>query len=154
MVETLITTVFLTIVAFAALQLVIMVVNDMSMNEAAFAASRVAVVSKGTEIEEKMRNVAAVLLAPEFVSAGRDLIPQVPEVQGASVAGIHSGTYVQICSTNIKYMQRIMFGPLLGGPRIMSNGNVTFLKNTARAKMVKSPDEEYYDKAYPNAPNF
>ena len=55
MVETLLSTVLLTIIVFAALQPVIMVVNDISMNEKVFAMSRVAVVTKKAEADSKIK---------------------------------------------------------------------------------------------------
>ena len=154
MTETLITTVFLTVIAFAALQLVIMVVNDISMNEKVFAMSRVAVVSKSGEVSGKIQFVSTLFLLPDVSLAGYNFVPYEVPVEGKSVSGIHSGTSVQIYSTTIKYAQSVMFGSLLSGSQIMSIGNVNLIKNTARARMVKSPDEDYYDKAYPDAPNF
>jgi hypothetical protein len=154
MVETLITTVFLTVIAFAALQLVIMVVNDMTMNEKAFAISRVAVVTKSDELERKINLVSALFLIPDLKLAGCNFVPYEVPVYGKSVPGSHSGTSVQVYNTTIKYVQSVMFGSLLGGSQIMSIGNVNLIKNTARARMIKSPDEEYYDKAYKDGPNF
>jgi hypothetical protein len=154
LVETLLTTVFLTIIAFAALQLVIMVVNDMSMNEKVFAMSRVAVVSKSAEVDKKIQIVSTLFLLPDVKLSGCNFVPYEVPVEGKSVSGSHAGTKVQIYSTTIKYVQSVMFGSLLSGSQIMSIGNVNLIKNTARARMVKSPDEEYYDKAYKDGPNF
>jgi hypothetical protein len=154
MVETLITTVFLTIIVFAALQLVIMIVNDLSMNEKVFAMSRVAVVSKTAEVDNKMKWISTLFLLPDVKLSGFHFVPYEVPVEGKSVSGSHSGTKAQIYNTSIKYVQSVMFGNLLSGSQIMSIGNVNLIKNTARARMVKSPDEDYYDKAYPGAPNF
>jgi hypothetical protein len=154
MVETLITTVFLTILAFAALQLVIMVVNDLTMNEAVFAMSRVAVVTKKDEVDTKLREVSLLFLLPDVNLSNPNFIPYEVPVEGKGVSGSHSGTSVQIYSTTIKYLQAVMFGSFFSGPQTLTLGNTTVLKCVARARMVKSPDEDYYDKAYPNAPNF
>ena len=153
MVETLITTVFLTIIAFATMQLVIMVVNDLTMNEAAFAISRVAVVSKTDEVPTKTRIAAALVVLTQINPNNINFIAYDVPVEGKDIPGSHSGNVAKY-STTVKYVQSIMFGSLLSGSQIMSIGNVNLIKNTSRAWMVKSPDEDYYDKAYPDAPNY
>ena len=86
--------------------------------------------------------------------SGFNFVPYEVPVEGKSVQGSHSGTTVQIYNTTIKYVQSVMFSSLLSGSQIMSISNTNLIKNTARARMIKSPDEDYYDKAYPNAPDF
>ena len=156
MVETLLSTVFLIIITFAALQLVIMVVNDLIMNEAVFALSRVAVVSKKDDVKKNTFLASAVVLATQAKLNGNNITfaaYDVP-VDGRDVPGSHSGTTVQIYNSTVKYIQSVMFGYLFSGPQIMSIGNTNVLKCASRARMVKSPDEDYYDKAYNGAPNF
>ena len=150
MIETLLSTVFLTIMAFAALQLVIMIVNDICMNEAAFTLSRVCMVSKTPDIEGRIKKLAPIFTIKDVYlkSMGFDPYKLPTETQGQT--GAHSGTNVMVYNMNIRYFQNIMFGNLLGGNGVTAN----MINDTARARTVKSPQEEYYDKAYSGAPNF
>ena len=154
LVETLLTTVSLTIIVFAAVQLMIMVVNDLTMNEAAFAISRVAVVSKQNDVSSRTRIASAYLVlsridVKNIAFAAYDL-----RVEGKDSPGSHKDRTVKTYSTTIKYVQSVMFASLLSGPKILSFGNVNLIKSASRSWMVKSPDEDYYDKAYPDAPTF
>ncbi|MCX5781623.1 MAG: hypothetical protein NT145_02810 [Elusimicrobia bacterium] len=157
MIETLLSTVFLTIVVFAGIQLVIMVVNDLIANEAAFAISRVAVVSK-TDKDVKAKTLASALfLFMNEISSGKlDFVPYNVPVDYVTLEGAHINERtnrpkeIKSYNTRLKYLQSIMFGKLLSGSTILSIGNTNVKRNTSRAWMVKSPDEDYYDKSYPS----
>lgn len=154
MIETLISTVCLVIITFAALQLVIMVVNDLAMNEASFAISRVAVVSKEIDVKQNTFTASGIVLVPQTNLNNMNFAAYDVPVDGKQIPGSHSGTAVQIYNSTVKYIQSVMFGSLFSGQQIMSIGNTNVLKCAARARMVKSPDEDYYDKAYNGAQNF
>ncbi len=142
MVETLLSTVFLAILVIASIQLVIMVVNDLIANEAAYSISRVAVVSKDNDINNKTRMAEAYLLA--WITNSRFIPNGAPVKDSISAQAAHNGNPLNINTTSIKYIQRLMFGSFFTGS---SFNNI--LKCTARARMVKSPDEDFYDKSFP-----
>jgi len=95
---------------------------------------------------------AGIVLAVAMNPSNIGLVAYDIPVDGKPTPGNHSNTTVQIYNTTVKYIQSVMFGYLFSGPQIMSIGSTNVLKCAARARMVKSPDEDYYDKAYPDAP--
>jgi hypothetical protein len=111
-------------------------------------------VSKTDQITPKTRAAAGLILAGNINLKYLTFVPYDVPINGKDIQSSHSGAKAQVYNTSIKYVQSIMFGSLLSGPRIMPIGNINLVKNAARARMVKSPDEEYYYKAYPEAPNF
>ena len=142
MVETLISTVFLAILVIASIQLVIMVVNDLIANEAAYSISRVAVVSKDNDLNNKTRIAATYLLT--WNTNSRFIPNGAPVIEPMNIQAAHNGNPLNINTTSIKYIQRLMFGSFFMGS---SFNNI--MKCTARARMVRSPDEDFYDKSFP-----
>jgi hypothetical protein len=60
----------------------------------------------------------------------------------------HQKQEIRKYNTNIAYQTRVMFSSLLNLP---VSG---IWQQTARARLVKSPDERYYYRAYPGARSF
>lgn len=154
LIETLFTTVFLTVVVFAAIQFVIIVINELVMNEAAFSVSRVAVVSGKNELQSKVNRAAAYLVYKNIDLANITYASCDVPREGLDLQGVHPGSKVGVYSAVVKYHQSVIFGSYLGGSRIIAAGSGGSLKKTSVAKMVKSPNEEFYCKAYKDGPNF
>ncbi len=154
LVETLLTTVMLTVVVFAAIQFCVIIVNMLIANEAAFSVSRVAVVAANDEALKKNTQWAALFLLARHVSLGNfQFIPDDIPVDKKTLAACHK-TEIQAYNAHLKYSSNIMFGRFLGGSRIYSIGTIHLLKGAACSRMIKSPDEKYYNKAYPDAAEF
>lgn len=154
LVETLLTTVMLTIITFAAIQLCIIVVNMLISNEAAFALARVAAVAPTQDdVNNNTRLSAGFILLNQVSLNNFSYLPydipyrekQFGNYEGSSIKGI---------SIQLKYLSNIMFASYLSGSTLYSLGGIHLLKGSAVSPMVKSPDENFYVRAYPNAPNF
>jgi hypothetical protein len=159
MVETLFVIIIFTAAAFAGIQLCIIAVDDMISNEAAFTAMRSAVVSKQANMQNTASQTALQLIVPHCTGLN-NLLYQETKVWNDAVLGKkmydHSGFEIMKYNTNIRYQVRIMFASLLRPLHSFSflSGGVPMVSQTARARMIKSPDEAYYYKAFPDADNF
>ncbi|MHB9154534.1 MAG: hypothetical protein ACYC5N_02440 [Endomicrobiales bacterium] len=156
-IESMLIVVLLTIVLFAALQIVITVVNDMVANEAAFSAARAATVTPGddTRLKEKSLRASMALLSPHFSSRNVLFANTNTETNVNSSFPYYSkGGSIRL-ETAIDYTSRILF-PSLVNPdsRKALTGKTGLMQNTAHMRMIKSPDEDYYDKAYFGARSF
>ena len=97
LIETLLTTVTLTIIVFAALQLVMIAVNELIVNEAVFAIARVAVVSRRNEVSSKTSLAAAYLFAQNNLQIIPCSVPvEADEIDGPHVAGGSNCSRVEI----------------------------------------------------------
>ncbi|HBU68753.1 MAG TPA: hypothetical protein DEE98_00035 [Elusimicrobia bacterium] len=161
LVESLLIAVILTAAVFAAFQLCVIAVNDMIFNEAAFAAMRSAAVSQGHEHAEKQaRATAKMILLPHFAASSNNLVNYSVRLWDNEPLGKnmldHSGTPVIKCNTNIEYSTKIMFASLIKPFHNFSffSGGNPLISQTARARLIQSPDRDYYYKAFPGADNF
>ncbi|MBN1824421.1 MAG: hypothetical protein JW803_08890 [Endomicrobiales bacterium] len=155
MVETLLVIMIITLIGFAAIEMSIMVVNDIISNEAAFSINRVAIVAKESQMKRKTYTAAAFLLGKQLVQnvGNFNHMPYRMEIKKAQFTGPHNRQDVFATKIILNYVARISFGSLFGG-EVFSIGNVKFKNKAYNASMVKSPDEEFYDKAYPGASKF
>jgi hypothetical protein len=153
MLETLLVIIILTAIGFAALQLCIMVVNDMICNEAAFASVRSAVVSKHSDASSHTDQIARLLLLPHFLTQ-KDILYEETKLWDSTILGEemldHSDATIKKYNANIRYRMRLSFASLIK-PSLLNSG---YVSHTARARMIKSPDESFYFKAFPEADNF
>lgn len=152
MVETLLTIVIFTTIAFGALQLSIMALDDMICNEAAFASVRSSVVSRHTQGQTNARDCARILLLPHL-NRKNLMYEDMGEWSNTPLGkghGDHTQHDIIKSNINIRYRINLAFASLIK-PALLA-GNL--VQHTARARMVKSPDEKYYYKAYPEAMNF
>lgn len=159
MVESLFMALVMTAVLFAALQLCILSVDDMICNEAAFAAMRVGIVTPAARVREVVERTADRLLLPHTY-ARTGIVPREVTVWHDTVQGVdlrdHGDRLIEKYNANIKYDVRIMFSSLLAPwshARLFAGGDRA-LARVARARFVKSPDEEFYYAAYPGARPF
>lgn len=154
MVETLLITVFLMIVAFAAIQMCLIAVTDIISNEGAFAIERVAVVSKQNEATNNTLLAALYIFSREVSLSDLGYAPFRAWLQNSTIGKIHENKIVETYDLSLQYITRISFASILKPPGLFSLGNINFLKSTTRARMIKSPDEEYYNKAYKDGETF
>lgn len=156
MVETLLIITILTAMAFAALQLCIVVVDDVFCNEAAFSAVRSAIVSPQSEKEKCTKDTARFLLIPHAIFFN-NLIYDDTHLWDNTIAGKdvrdHGGVYIRKYNANIEYRILLAMASLLKPSQGFAPGTAS-MNHVARARMVKSPDEAYYFKAYPHARPF
>ncbi|OGS17263.1 MAG: hypothetical protein A2219_00195 [Elusimicrobia bacterium RIFOXYA2_FULL_50_26] len=152
----------LTAILFASLQLCILVINNLIANEAAFTVNRIAVVTEGGTDAVKMKiQLAAIALFLPHVSFERpSFLPELAsfyESDGEKEAGVYEsgGTLVRR-SIEIRYLNKIMFGSLLNpvGNAGFLSGGINVMQNTASSRMIKSPDEPYYKRAYKGAKGY
>jgi len=158
-VETLIVIIlFLTAGVFALVQLSIVIYNNLLVNEASFATGRVAVVCKKDEVQSKTQQAALLILGPQV--SPQNLIPTKVSVWEKNPLGKAAKDYanqdILAYTTRIQFFTRLMFSSLLNPFHMFSfySGGNPYFEQISRARMVKSPDEKYYWKAYPDAKNF
>jgi hypothetical protein len=159
LVESLFITVIMTAVFFAALQLCIMVVDDMICNEAAFSAMRAGVVTPARNLSATVKNVSENMLFPHTYTH-KSITLDESTLWHDTIAGQdirdHSDRAVEKYDVGIQYSIHIMFASLLQpfSQSVFFGGGRRVIERVASARMVKSPDEDYYYKAYPNAQPF
>ncbi len=147
--EGLIISLIVTVFMFAAIQACIMVVDDMYVNFAAFNAVRTVSVTENKNITKAAKKaVSDALFAYNLQSASifsYETTNWNEKILGNELKD-HAGTDIKKHNVKVGYAVNVMFGKLFDptGSR----------RQSARARMVKSPDEQYYRKAYPNAKEF
>jgi hypothetical protein len=161
LIEGLIVCMLVTALMFGLIQVCILVVNDMLYNEVSFSATRAVSVTKEKDIQIfSKKTVNKLLITSGLVSGllfadieqdGRNTDKEAKTtnwegtILGENIVG-HDGTNIKKYNVKINYKTRLMFYKLFGGN--------LFRQQSARARMIKSPDVEYYDKAYPDAKTF
>jgi hypothetical protein len=157
MIETLFISVIVVAALFASIQLCIITVNALICNEAAFAAMRIGAVSGGDQLQENVKDAVQALLLPHYATAGRNFLQHETTCWNNTIEGEpapdHANNAILKYNTNITYSTHILFPSLLQpfSRLVFFSGGNSILDQTARARMVKSPDEKYYYRAYPKA---
>jgi hypothetical protein len=127
-----------------------MVVDDMFANFSAFYATRKVVVSKTKDITSVAKNTVSKLFRIYSVQSASIINYKTTHwddtVLGNNIVD-HSNKQIKKHNVKIAYYMNIIFPKLFG--RILP-----YREQFARARMIKSPDEEFYNKAYPNAREF
>ncbi|MBN1622109.1 MAG: pilus assembly protein [Endomicrobiales bacterium] len=160
-VETAFLIILISAICFAALQICIFVVNDIICNEASFASARVAIIStkvSSSQIQKDAENTALKILTWFFST--NNMMYKETTLWDKKPLGwqIPVGNNENILSytTNIKYDTKIMFSSLLNpfhNFTFFSGGN-PLLERSARARLIRSPNRDFYNKAYPEAESF
>jgi len=148
--EGIIVATIITIFMFTAIQACIMVVDDMYANYSAFHSTRKIVVSKTKDIANIAKDTVSKLFIPYMANSASVKYYKTTHwdenILGKNIVD-HSGKSINKHNVKIAYYMSIMFPKLFG--------NVShYREQSARARMVKSPDEQFYNKAYPNAREF
>lgn len=158
MVEALFAVIFFTAALFAAVQLAIIGMDDLAVNEAAFSVMGIAAVTPAARVREAVDAATAVRLLPHH--GGDNVTGFRATVWDEKILGRdmpdHAGRQIKKYNVNIAYDVQLMFASLLrpfSGSIFLSGGD-RVRTQTARARMVKSPDEEYYGRAWPGAASF
>lgn len=148
--EGLIISFIITVFMFAAIQVCITVVDDMFFNFVSFSATRKVIVSSRKEIQNIAKQAVSNILTPYNLGSTSVINYKTTtwneEILGNKVKD-HNGNNTNKYNVKIGYVTGIIFGRLF-------NNIVGYREQSARARMVKSPDEKYYNKAYPDAKNF
>ncbi|MDR2426331.1 MAG: hypothetical protein LBD46_04025 [Endomicrobium sp.] len=200
LVEALFTVVFTTVIMFSFLQVCIIVVDDMSANEAAFTAMRSAAVTKSSKREEEayervrnylflfypLSNIKSIFTPSNLVYSdkntvrnyfGRNRDSENSDEDYETTEGYNeedksvtlerndrnrpayndfSGMVIDAYTVKFYYFTRVMFGSLVA--KLNSKKDIIFggarRYQSSRNRMVTSPDEEFYYKAYPEAKEF
>ena len=149
MVETLLVTVlFLSAVIFAMVQVSLITINTLISNEAAFSMVRSAVVAKtDSDVSSASRSAAFFLLGPHM--SAENYMPLKATVLGKKPLDVEQQDYqhdqIKTYEVDINYAVKLMFSKIIqpfSGPVYTTD---------ATARMIKSPDSEYYTRAYPGA---
>jgi hypothetical protein len=179
MLESLIVISFISIFALAFIQLCLIVIDDISANEAAFTAMRSAAVTKqkfrAKEAKDRAQkyllsfyplsiNSKGIIwtdrsLVEQFFKRGQGSDGEVIEDSqddlhfiaiwsGRKKAKDYGGNEIKKQTVKIYYYTRVIFGSLF--PNTIRNRRF----QSSRNRMLPSPDEDFYDKAYPNAKKF
>lgn len=154
-IEGLIAVMIITVFMFALIQVCIIAVNDTLYNEAAFMSVRAVSVAQSGKIKETAQKATDKMIRLNGLSSGN--ISDSSDEEGSKTTNWdgtvlgkdikdHSGINLKKYNVKIKYNMRLMFSSLFG-----SDGART---QWARARMIKSPAEEFYYKAYPEARRF
>ena len=139
----------ITILMFAAIQVCIIVVDDMYLNYSAFSATRKIVVTKGKDISNTAKQTISKLLL-SYMSNSKSIFNYKTTHWDENILGKkvldHDGKQIKKHNVKVGYYVRIMFGKFFN--------SAYYREQSARARMIKSPDEDFYNKAYPNAKEF
>ncbi|MDR0724123.1 MAG: hypothetical protein LBF23_02935 [Endomicrobium sp.] len=185
--EALFVVVFTTIIMFAFLQVCIIVVDDITANEAAFVAARSASVTESKfRLKEAQNRAKSYILffyplavfsnskfnPSHFVFVNKKDFEQnfktsglENEISGEEV--LDDGNYITIwkgkkktkdysgkqlskATVKIYYFTRVLFGSLVAKDNSVKNRRY----QSARNRIVPSPDQSYYFKAFPGAKKF
>ena len=139
----------ITILMFAAIQVCITVVDDMYLNYSAFSATRKIIVTKSKEISDTAKQTVSKLLTPYMLNS-KSIFNYKTTHWDENILGNkildHDGKQINKHNVKIGYYSRVMFGRFFNSKY--------YREQSARARMVKSPDENFYNKAYPDAKEF
>ena len=139
----------ITVLMFAAIQVCIIVVDDMYLNYSAFSATRKIVVTKSKDISDTAKQTVSKLLTAYMLNSKSIFNYKTTHwdenILGNKISD-HSGKQINKHNVKIGYYSKIMFGRFFK--------SLYYREQSARARMIKSPDEDFYNKAYPNAKEF
>ena len=139
----------ITVLMFAAIQVCIVVVDDMYLNYSAFSAVRKIVVTKNKEISDTAKQTVSKLLFPYMLNS-KSIFDYKTTHWDENILGNkildHDGKQINKHNVKIGYYAKVMFARFFD--------SVFYREQSARARMVKSPDEKFYTKAYPDAKEF
>ncbi len=149
-IEGIIIATIITIFMFCAIQVCVMVVDDMFANYSAFYATRKVVVSKTKDITNVAKNTVSKFFIA-YIAKSAIIIHYKTTHWDDTILGNnivdHSNKQIKKHNVKIAYGMNIIFPKLFG--RFLP-----YREQSARARMIKSPDEEFYNKAYPDAREF
>lgn len=150
LIEGLIISLILIFFMFAALQVCILVTDDMYFNFASFAATRKAIVSENKNILNNAKKIVSGIIIPYQIKSISVISYKVThwheQILGKTNKD-HSGSTLDKHNIKILYTAKTMFYRLF-------NLFTPVRTQSARARMVKSPDQKFYNKAYPDAKEF
>ena len=150
LIEGLIISLILIFFMFAALQVCIVVVDDMYFNFVSFLSTRKAIVSENKNILNNAKNIVNKMVLPYQITTTSVISYKVThwheQILGKTNKD-HSDSTMDKHNIKIAYTNKIMFYKLF-------NLFTPLRSQSARARMVKSPDQKFYDKAYPDAKEF
>ncbi|MBR3627803.1 MAG: hypothetical protein IKN42_03020 [Elusimicrobia bacterium] len=139
----------ITVLMFVVIQVCIIVVDDMYLNYSAFSATRKIVVTKSKNISETAKQTISNFLTPYMLNSKSILNYKTTHwdenILGNKIVD-HSNKQINKHNVKVGYYVKIMFGRFFN--------SLYYREQSARARMIKSPDEDFYNKAYPNAKEF
>lgn len=170
----LITVLFLSAIVFVMVQFSLITFGWLRANDAAQAGVRCAIVAKGISASSEAENAAQTGIL-YVLGAGLPAKATVWE-KNLGDAKDHAGSAVRMFSAHAYYIQKIMFSSILqpflgendpfiktggmagsfygGGFGMLDVSRKYGITGAAHCRMVKSPDCDYYDKAYKGAKKF
>lgn len=150
LIEGLIISLILIFFMFAALQTCILVTDDMYFNFASFAATRKAIVSNSKNILSNAKKIVNGIVVPYQMKSIGVISYRVThwheQILGKTNKD-HSDSTLDKHNIKVLYNTKIMFYRIF-------NLFSPVREQSARARMVKSPDQKFYHRAYPDAKEF
>lgn len=150
LIEGLMIAVIVTVLLFAAIQACIVTIDDMYANYAAFYATRKVVVSENKNAADVASKTVSKFFLP-YMLKSKSLLTYKTSHWDETILGNKeedlSGNQIKKHNVKIAYNTRIIFYKLF-------NLFTPVREQSARARMVKSPDQDFYTKAYPGAKEF
>ena len=150
LIEGLIISLILIFFMFAALQVCILGIDDMYFNFASFAATRKAVITNSKNILSNAKKIVSDVVLPYEIKSISVISYKVThwheQILGKTNKD-HSGLTLDKHNIKILYTTKIMFYRLF-------SLFTPVRTQSARARMVKSPDQKFYNRAYPDAKEF
>ena len=136
-----------TVLLFASIQVCITVVDDMYANYAAFSALRKAVVCENKLASDTASKTVSKFFIPYMVNS-KSVLTYKATYWDETILGKdmkdRTGNQIKKHNVKIAYRTMIIFQRLF-------NLFIPIRENSARARMVKSPSQDFYKKAYPEA---
>ncbi|MDR3049885.1 MAG: hypothetical protein LBV16_08675 [Elusimicrobiota bacterium] len=190
MLESLFVVFFTSVIMLCFIQVCLIVVDDLTANEAAFVGMRSAAVTKQEKADSRISEAKSrivryllwygifplpVYLQNDFGTSSRDTVAPYYKRDGANQDDIQSDGYVSIAPMDknkkfkdfsgkeisaqilqVYYATKVFWRDLtasgVSANNYMGAGGIRY--QASRAAMIPSPDEEYYDKAFPKAKKF
>ena len=75
---------------------------------------------------------------------------------GMQIRLVNDNENILAYTTNVRYYTRIMFASLIKPLHNFTflSGGIPFVERSARARLIRSPHSDYYNKAYPRGKSF
>ncbi len=150
LIEGLMIAVVVTVLLFAAIQACIITIDDMYANYVAFFATRKVAVAENKNAADVASKTVQKFFVPYMLNS-KSILTYKTTHWDETILGKktedHSGNQIKKHNVKIAYNTRIIFYKLF-------NLFTPVREQSARARLVKSPGQNFYNKAYPGAKEF
>ena len=138
----------LSISIFAMVQVSLIVIDSLIANETVFSAARAAVVAQSSNEDKNAKEAAIYILASDSSPNNLTYFNTTTSKETAAESdpvSDYQGIPIQTLETKIGYGVHLMFS------NIIQPFSGSIYTADATARMIKSPDSDYYNKSFPGA---